>query len=344
MCLYPRVIKNRKYTATKKNKGIIPPITDERVKYVPIGCQECIECRKQKARGWQIRLLEDLKKHKNGKFITLTFSNESIKKIHETIKADEKENQQNYETTGYEIDNEIATKAMRLFLERWRKKYKRSLRHWMVTEIGHAGTENIHMHGIVWTNINLKEVEKIWSYGYVWKGKEINGEINNYVNARTVNYIVKYIHKVDEDHKHFKSKVLTSPGIGSNYTSSSLGDWNQNKFRGPKTIEYYRTSQGHKIAMPIYWRNKIYTETEREKLWLQRLDKNERWVCGERIDISNGEEEYYKLLNYYRINNQKLGYGTGEKDWERQQYERERRAIMRKKRINKANTTPSAGS
>ena len=28
----------------------IPPIKDERVKYVPIGCQECIECRKQKAR------------------------------------------------------------------------------------------------------------------------------------------------------------------------------------------------------------------------------------------------------------------------------------------------------
>ena len=34
--------------------------------------------------------------------------------------------------------------------------------------------------------------------------------------------------------------------------------------------------------------NKIYTDKERELLWLQMLDKKERYVCGERIDISNG--------------------------------------------------------
>lgn len=319
--------------ANKKNKGVIPPMEDERVKYVPIGCQQCIECRKQKARSWQVRLLEDLKQHKNGKFITLTFNNESIKHLYEKIKAEEKENNQQNELTGYEIDNEIATKATRLFLERWRKKYKRSLRHWLVTEIGHAGTENIHLHGIVWTNAELKDLEKIWSYGYVWKGKEINGKIINYVNERTVNYIVKYIHKVDADHKLFKSKILTSPGIGANYTARKNGDWNKNKFNGKETKETYRTRQGYKIAMPIYWRNKIYSEKEREKLWLQRLDKEERWVCGERVSIKNGEETYYKLLQWHRQRNAQLGYGNGDIPWERKQYEKERRAIMRKKRM-----------
>ena len=29
-----------------------------------------------------------------------------------------------------------ATRAVRFFLERWRKEYKKSLRHWLVTEIG----------------------------------------------------------------------------------------------------------------------------------------------------------------------------------------------------------------
>ena len=81
MCLYPQLISNPKYRANKKNGYNPPTVTDERVKYVPIGCQQCIECRKQKARSWQTRLLEDIKDHTNGKFITLTFSNEKIKKL-----------------------------------------------------------------------------------------------------------------------------------------------------------------------------------------------------------------------------------------------------------------------
>ena len=31
MCLYPKLIQNRKYKANKKNGGIIPPVPDNRV-------------------------------------------------------------------------------------------------------------------------------------------------------------------------------------------------------------------------------------------------------------------------------------------------------------------------
>ena len=147
MCLYPTLIKNRKYIANKKNGGVIPPIPDERVKWVAIGCQQCIECRKQKAREWQIRLQEDLKHNVNAKFITLTFSNESILKLKEQIdkkiSVDDDGVLTETPLEGYELDNEIATQAVRYFLERWRKKYKKSLRHWLITELGHEGTENI---------------------------------------------------------------------------------------------------------------------------------------------------------------------------------------------------------
>ena len=51
MCLYPRLIKNPKYKENKKNGGVIPAFLDERVLAVPIGCGECIECRKQKRRN-----------------------------------------------------------------------------------------------------------------------------------------------------------------------------------------------------------------------------------------------------------------------------------------------------
>lgn len=321
MCLYPTIIKNPKYKKNKKNGGEIPAVSDKRVLYVPIGCQKCMECRKQKKREWQIRLLEDIKTNKNGHFITLTFSNESITELSKEIPK---------ELEGYDIDNAIATLAMRRFLERWRKEYKKSVRHWMVTELGHKNTEHLHMHGIIWTDEKTEQIRKHWKYGYIWDGYE---KKRTYVNDATVNYITKYIHKVDKIHKEYKSIILTSPGIGGNYTNTINS--RNNKFKEGETDETYRTRSGHKIAMPIYWRNKIYSEKEREELWIQKLDKNERWINGERIDISQGEEEYYKVLEWHRIRNKTLGYGSTEQTWEQSEYEKMRRNLKIQERIQR---------
>ena len=61
MCLYPRLIMNKKYTANKKNGGVIPRLTDSRAAQVPVGCGKCMECKKQKAREWKVRLSEECK-------------------------------------------------------------------------------------------------------------------------------------------------------------------------------------------------------------------------------------------------------------------------------------------
>ena len=65
MCLYPKLIKNPKYKANKKNGGIIPAVFDVRTKVVPIECGKCMECKKRKSREWQIRLLEDVRHEKS---------------------------------------------------------------------------------------------------------------------------------------------------------------------------------------------------------------------------------------------------------------------------------------
>lgn len=320
MCLYTRYVKNPKYKENKKNGGVIPPVSDSRVLYVPIGCGKCIECRKQKARGWQLRLLEDIKNNKNGKFVTLTFSNESITKLVEYINNDK--------IQGYDLDNQIATTAVRLFLERWRKKYKKSVRHWLVTELGHKGTENIHMHGIIWTDEKRETVQKIWNYGHIWYGDNKK----HWVNAQTINYIIKYVHKQDEIHKYYQSIILTSAGIGRNYSNTPHAKLN--RYKGDSTIDTYRTEQGYKISLPTYWRNKIYTEEEREKLWIHKLDKNERWICGEKI-AADDDKALYELLKYYRKRNKELGYGSHEKDWNRIEYEKVRRILLQQKRMGK---------
>lgn len=313
MCLYPKLIRNPKYKINKKNGGKIPPIKDNRVELVPIGCGKCIECMKQNSRQWQIRLTEEIRINTNGKFTTLTFSEESIEFLENELEL------KNEDITEYQKLNEIATLAVRRFLERWRKKYKKSVRHWLVTELGHEGTERIHLHGIIFTDKCKEEIEERWAYGWI--------HIGDYVSERTINYITKYITKIDQDHKEYKPKVLTSSGIGKEYINNI--DSKNNKYKGKETDETYRFRNGTKANLPIYYRNKIYSEEEREELWLQKLDKEERWICGEKIDISKGEEEYYKTLKYYQDKNKRLGYGDDKKTWEEKNYKKIRKRLRK---------------
>ena len=314
MCLYPKLIRNRKYTETKKNGGNIPPILDKRVLMVPVGCGKCIECKKQKSRNWQVRLQEDIRVNKNAKFVTYTFSEHELQKLDNEIKK----------LSGYARDNEICRLAVRRYTERWRKKYGKTLRHWLVTELGHANTERVHMHGIVWTD-KVKDIGDIWKYGKIW--------IGDYVRAKTINYIVKYVNKVDQQHKTYNSKIFTSQGIGKEYVNRR--DSQRNKYKKEKTIETYKTREGVELALPVYYRNKIYNEDERERLWLEKLDKEERYVCGVKVDISKGEDEYYKLLEMMRQKNKRLGYGDDAKNWELKKYENERRNLKKIERLQK---------
>ena len=270
MCLYPKLILNRKYTPTTKNNGLPPQIKDTRTKFVPVKCGKCMECKKQNARGWQIRLHEEIRNSQNCLFVTLSFSDKSLLKLGDIVT----------ETTGikegYLLDNAIAKLAVRRFLERWRKKYKTSIRHWLVTELGQNNTERLHIHGLLFTNRSKETIVQKWEYGNVW--------IGDYVTERTINYIVKYIYKPDPKHKYYNPIILCSPGLGKNYINRH--DSKINKFSKSETNETYTTRQGLKLSLPIYYRNKIYTEEEREILWLQKLDKEERWINGHKIDIS----------------------------------------------------------
>ena len=323
MCLYPKLIDNPKYKSTKKNGGVIPPILDERVKKVPIGCKKCIECKRQRKREWQVRLLEEIKHDREGTFVTLTFNTENYKKYYNKFKD---------VVNGYELDNAIATSAVRHFLERWRKKYKKSVKHWLITELGGNGTENIHLHGIIWTK-DLDEIKKIWANGFVWTGYTKDEKNVNYINEKTVNYITKYMLKVDSKHKDYEGKILTSAGIGKNYHKSFNAK--KNKYLGENTTETYICRNGTRTALPIYYRNKLYSEEERERLWIYKLDKNERYILGTKIDISKGEENYYETLKEAQQLNKSLGYGSNEISWKAKQYEQERRNLKQLQRVNK---------
>lgn len=298
MCLYPKLLRNPKYKANKKNGGIPPKCIDKRLLYVPVGCGNCIECRQQKSREWQVRLNEELQTDYNAHFVTLTFSNESLEKL--------------CKETGLNECNAVATIAVRRFLERVRKNTKKSLTHWLITELGHQNTERIHLHGLIWTK-NKELIEKHWKYGNIF--------IGTYTNARTINYIVKYVTKIDTDHKDFKSIILCSKGIGEKYTRN-MANVIQHNYKGTDTKEYYRLPNGSKVNMPIYYRNKFYTEEEKELLWLDKIDKQIIYVRGIKIDLNkeNGYEIYLRTLKQQQEENIALGYGDMSDEWKKTNY------------------------
>lgn len=316
MCLYPRLLKNRKYTWTKKNNGNVPKLYDERIKYVSVGCGKCMECLRKKSSEWRIRLLEDIKYNSNQcTFVTLTFSQEALYWILEQLEEGNRKN------------NDIATYAVRHFLENWRKHNKKSIRHWLVTELGHQNTERIHLHGIIWST-DHKEIKKHWKYGWIYIGQ--------WVNEITINYIVKYITKTDLQHPNYTPKILCSKGIGKIYIQSVNA--RKNTFSdvvNEETNELYTTRQGAKLALPNYYRNLLYTEDEREELWLQKLNKQTRYINGIAIDISTNEgmETYERALKEAQKLNKKLGYGDDKKDWNEELYHRT------KNRLNKITKT-----
>lgn len=289
-------MKNKRYVPNEKNGGHPPKCTDDRKQFVPIPCGKCIECMNDKKRNWQIRLHEEIKNNElPAQFVTLSMSEESIEelaKITESLEA-----------------NEIARKAVRLFLERWRKEYKKSVKHWFVTELGHENTERVHIHGIMWTD-KVGEIEQKWKYGNVY--------IGDYCNAKTINYIVKYIVKIDTDHPNFQPKVFPSPGLGAEYLNGLNAL--KNRYSGKETRQVYQMDNGAKINLPKYYKNKLWTENERDRLWTKTLDQQEQYVMGTKIKTENidGLIEVEKSKGYYQTINERIGYAGS--TWEKKEY------------------------
>ena len=212
----------------------------------------------------------------NGIFVTLTFTNESINEL----------------SVLSEKPNQIATIAVRRFLERYRQKHKHSCKHWLITELGHKGTERVHLHGIIW-GMSEKEVKEFWNYGFVFCG--------TYLSGKCATYVTKYITKIDLQHKEFNGKILCSKGIGKSYEGLL------NQFKEDNTNELYTMKNGVKCELPTYYRNRFYNEEEKEFLWIQKLNKGIRWVDGVKVNAED-YKRIDKILEGARERNQRQGF------------------------------------
>ena len=109
---------------------------------------------------------EEMGNNPSAIFFTGTFTDKRIEQLSKKYGIDKKN------------VNEIATKEVRLFMERIRQtsREKKSVKHWIVTEKGHTNTRRIHIHGIFWhpNKAGLPYLlNKCWTAGYSYQGKYV---------------------------------------------------------------------------------------------------------------------------------------------------------------------------
>lgn len=269
---------------------------------------------KEKGREWGIRMKEELRQgNRQMQFITLTFSEDALKKYMDKA------------NTKNEKSNDIAKIAIRQWLERIRKQTGKSVKHWLVTECGHKGTERLHIHGITWSNWTKEELEKSWSNGWVY--------IGNYCNEKTINYIIKYVSKQDQINKDFHAKILCSPGIGKGY-EKRIDAKIRNKYMGIETDTSYINTNGTKVPLPTYYKRKLYTDEERETIWTGIAAKGLKYINGQ-LYWSYEKESYYNGLETAQYENTRKGFGHPKnlnQEW------KDKRLEMHKLEINAGKT------
>ena len=103
--------------------------------------------------------------------------------------------------------------------------------------------------------------------------------------------------KVCEKWPDFRGKVMCCAGIGSSYEMSYNAK--RNRYKGKDTKETYKMEDGVELPLPKYYHDKLYTEDERENLWLIKQERGYRYIAGEKVSTDD-LEEWDNLTKYYQ--------------------------------------------
>ena len=186
------------------------------------------------------------------------------------------------------------------------------------------------MHGLLLSDNPLEFVKsdekdfytwKYWRYGLIYVGE--------YCTLRTINYIVKYINKIDEDHKGFIGQILCSPGLGKSWIQRAKESKLYVATNG-KLLDYYTLNNGARVKLPTYYKNHLYTEEERETNWRKFMDREKITIHGNTFDKRKVEEQrLMEIRDKAQEQNIKLGFGDDTVEWRKRPYNVTRLMLQR---------------
>lgn len=212
--------------------------------FVP--CGQCNFCLQRKRADWTFRLRQEEKVSVSSKFLTLTYNEDELPR---TSVGD----------SDTDFLYNLRKRDLQLFLKRLRKANEGfcdySVRYYAVGEYG-TRTLRPHYHMIVFNVYPrlFNMMHKLWGHGNVHAGD---------CTVASIHYVTKYvINKAGIDHGGREPPfafMSNRPGIGSGYLQTHL-DWHRSGMRN------FTEVNGIKGAIPRYYRDRIFTDKERELL------------------------------------------------------------------------------
>lgn len=227
------------------SRCITPFYKKEQIKgeHIPFPCGKCPPCRKRRTSGWSFRLVKEGERSKSALFITLTYDTQYVP----------------ITKNGY---MSLDLKDLQKFFKRLRKLSNEKLKYYAVGEYG--STKNRPHYHIILFNANQEHVKRAWALN--------NHTIGNYhignVSHASIGYTLKYMSKKQQIPQHQnddrkKEFSVMSKGLGSNYLTEAMIKWHKNLLQERM---YIPIEDGKKIAMPRYYKDKMYNEEEKGKI------------------------------------------------------------------------------
>lgn len=238
-----------------------------------VPCGQCPVCARRRISGWSFRLLQQERISDSTLFITLTYDYANMPITKRGYKTLKKADVQNF------------IKALR-YAQTGRQKS--NIKYYAAGEYGNK-TFRPHYHIIIF-NAKIELIQKAWDKGYIHYGGGIGA-----VNAATIGYTLKYINKVgkiplhknDDRQKEFS---LMSKGLGLNYLTPAMIKYHKADLLNRICIEY---DGNKKAAMPRYYKTKIYTKDEKDKIkshFTAKVQADRDRLASSPIDASQNEK------------------------------------------------------
>lgn len=265
MCLFPITIRVKTSVMKGYEHGMPLPVQQ----YRTVPCGKCYDCRRAAATRWRFRLFQEMNLggHSNSLFVTLTLDDKYFNQA---------------------VDPAI---YIRRFLDRLRKVYGRSVKHWFIHEYGSSpsGTHRLHFHGFLWDFPDrvvrtrtgsrlpsLREIAKmpskearshayrsfndevlnpLWGYGFSY--------IGHTCDVSTALYVTKYITKgyldyySDSSHWTYPPRIYCSAGIGRCFLSTLRGL----RYRLRHGPVYFLIGTC-RYRLPVYYERKILSSSD----------------------------------------------------------------------------------
>jgi len=217
-------------------RPIVP--TKDWVPYFYVPCGKCPVCLQNKANEWAFRLKQELFVSKTSYFITLTYDDEHLPR----------------DDNGNPCFSKTHLQKMLKLLRYYNKKTTDAkIKYFINSEYGSKYCRP-HYHCIIFNiadSIDKDELfSKIWPYGYVNFGT---------CNSKSIAYTTKYALKgtIIKDGRMLPIK-LQSKSLGISYIKEK-GNFNK------QNNAFYALDKQTKINLPRYYREKIFTEDERQQ-------------------------------------------------------------------------------